>query len=101
MDVSLSGTLLAAILLFGHLVAAALVALVAYAAMNVVRLQPDIRYLFWPAFLGGTLAWGFTARKLLTSNVPFSWWADTALSWYAFLTLGGLFIGIFLQRRKL
>lgn len=101
MDVSLSGTLLAVVLLFGHIIAVAVVALVAYAGMNVVRLQPDIRYLFWPTFIGGSLAWGYTAKKLLTSNVPFSWWADTALSWYALLAVGGLIVGILIQRSRL
>jgi hypothetical protein len=45
MDVILSGTLLAAVLLFGHIISAAILALIAYAGMNVFRLQPDIRYL--------------------------------------------------------
>lgn len=101
MDLSLSGTLLAVVLLFGHLIAVAVIALVAYATMNVFRLQPDIRYLFWSPFIGGSLAWGFTARKLLTSNLPFSWWADQALTWYGLLTIGGLVVGILLQRRHL
>jgi hypothetical protein len=101
MDVILSGTLLAAVLLFGHIISAAILALIAYAGMNVFRLQPDIRYLFWSPFIGGALAWGYTARKLLTSQVPFSWWADSALTWYAILAIGGLFVGILLQRRRL
>ncbi|HEX2900311.1 MAG TPA: hypothetical protein VHS96_11390 [Bacteroidia bacterium] len=101
MDVSLSGTLLAAVLLFAHIIAIAALALVAYATMNVIRLQPDIRYLFWSPFIGGSLAWGYTAKKLLTSNIPFSWWADSALSWYGILAVGGLLIGIFIQRSRL
>jgi hypothetical protein len=101
MDVILSGTLLSAVLLFGHIIAVAAFALVAYATMNVIRLQPDIRYLFWSPFIGGSLAWGYTTRKLLTSQVPFSWWAESAFTWYAVLAVGGLFVGIMLQRRKL
>jgi hypothetical protein len=101
MDISLSGTLLAGLLLFAHLIAAAVVALIAYAGMNIVRLQPDISYLFWPTFIGGSLAWGYTARKLLTSNVPFHWWWDSSLTWYAALAVGGLIVGIFIQRSKL
>jgi hypothetical protein len=101
MDISISGTLLALLLLFGHIIAVAVTALVAYGVLNVLRRQPEISYLFWPAFLGGTLAWGYTARRLLTSDVPFSWWADSALSWYGFMMLGGLMLGIFLQRRRM
>ena len=101
MDPSLSGTLLAALLLLGHLIAAAVIALIAYSVMKVLRLQPDIRYLFWPTFIGGTLAWGYTTYKLLTSFVAFKWWADTAMIWYAILALGGMLVGIFLQRSKL
>lgn len=101
MDLSLSGTFLAVLLLFGHILAVAVVSLVSYATMNVFRLQPDIRYLFWSTFIGGSLAWGYTARKLLVSNIPFSWWADQAMTWYAVLTLGGLIVGILMQRRHL
>jgi hypothetical protein len=101
MDISISGTLLALLLLFGHIIAVAVTALVAYGVLNVLRRQPEISYLFWPAFLGGTLAWGYTARRLLISDVPFSWWADSALSWYGFMMLGGLMLGIFLQRRRM
>jgi len=101
MDISITGTLLAFLLLFGHIIAVAVVSLVSYGTLNVLRWQPDIRYLFWPAFLGGTLAWGFTAKRLVTTELPFSWWADTALSWYGFLMLGGLVVGIVLQRRRM
>lgn len=101
MDISISGTLLALLLLFGHIIAVAVTALVAYGVLNVLRRQPEISYLFWPAFIGGSLSWGYTARRLLISDVPFSWWADSALSWYGFMMLGGLVLGIFLQRRRM
>ncbi|MFM2376265.1 MAG: hypothetical protein RLZZ165_1362 [Bacteroidota bacterium] len=98
---TLSGTFLAALLLIGHLVAASVIALGAYAVMKVARLMPDIRYLFWATFIGGSLAWGYTAYKLLSYSVPFKWWADKALMWYALLAMGGLVVGVLIQRSKL
>jgi hypothetical protein len=101
MDISISGTLLAFTLLFGHVIAVAVTALVAYGVLNVMRRQPEITYLFWPAFIGGSVAWGYTARRLVTSSLPFSAWSDSAFSWYGFLMVGGLVIGILLQRRRM
>lgn len=101
MDISLTGTLLAIVLLFGHLVAVAVGSLVAYGVLNVARLQPDIRYLFWPMFIGGSVAWGYTARELFHTHMPFSTWSHSAFTWYAVLALGGLCLGVFLQRRRL
>ncbi len=101
MDISISGTLLALLLLFGHVVAVAVTALVSYGVLNVLRRQPEITYLFWPAFIGGSVAWAYTARKLVTSELPFSHWSHSAFTWYAFLTVGGLLVGIFLQRRRM
>jgi hypothetical protein len=101
MDISLSGYLLVALLLFGHVVTVAVVALISYAGLNIARLQPDIRYLFWPTFLGGLAAWGYTAKKILTEATPFHWWWEKSLTWYAALALCGLILGIFLQRSKM
>ena len=101
MDISISGTLLAALLLFGHIIAVAVTALVAYGVLNVLRRQPEISYLFWTPFITGTLAWGYTARLLATSEVPFRFWSQTALTWYSALMFGGLMLGIFLQRRNM
>jgi hypothetical protein len=101
MDISITGTLLAALLLFGHIIAVAATALVAFGVLNVLRRQPDIRYLFWMPFIGGTLAWGYTARLLATSELPFRFWSHTAFTWYAVFMFGGLVLGIFLQRRRM
>ena len=101
MDISVSGTLLAFLLLFGHIIAVAVTALVSYGVLNVLRRQPEITYLFWPAFIGGSVAWGYTARRLVTSDIPFSYWSNSAVAWYIFLMLGGLAVGILLQRRRM
>ena len=101
MDISISGTMLAFLLLFGHIIAVAFTALVAYGVLNVLRWQPDIRYLFWTPFIGGTLAWSFTARRLLTSDLAFGSYSHASFTWYAVLMLGGLVVGIMLQRRRM
>jgi hypothetical protein len=101
MDISITGTLLAALLLFGHIIAVAVTALVSYGVLNVLRRQPEISYLFWTPFITGTIAWGYTARLLVISDLPFRFWSDTAFTWYAVLMFGGLVLGIFLQRRNM
>lgn len=101
MDISISGTLLAFLLLFGHIIAVAVTALVAYGVLNVLRWQPDIRYLFWTPLIGGTIAWAYTTRRLLTSDLPFSWYSHASFTWYGVLMLGGLLMGIYLQRRRM
>ncbi len=101
MSGEIPGILLVVVLLFGHLVVTAFGTLATYALLNVVRLQPDISYLFWPGLIGGTIAWGITAKRILTSSTPFSWYYESAFTWYAILLLAGFAVGILIQRSKM
>lgn len=101
MSGEIPGILLIVVLLFGHLIATSFVTLATYALLNIARLQPDISYLFWPGLIGGTIAWAFTARKILVSSTPFSWWYESAFTWYAILLAGGFAVGILIQRSKM
>lgn len=101
MSGEIPGILLVVVLLFGHLVVTAFVTLATYALLNIVRLQPDISYLFWPGLIGGTIAWGYTSMKIFSSPTPFSWWYESAFAWYAILLLAGFAVGILIQRSKM
>ena len=101
MSAEIPGILLVVVLLFGHLVVTAFVTLAAYALLNIVRLQPEISYLFWPGLIGGSISWLYISFHILTGDLPFRFWYESAFSWYALFLAGGIVVGILIQRSKM